>query len=247
MNPAGSDMSVGAAIPDHLPAGPPTRDPLIGRHAGLRPLEPGRDLLDLYARSHGDSASEALWAWMPYGPFADTDAMGAWLTECAASTDPLFRVVLDGDGRPAGMASYLNIVPEYRRLELGHIWYTPAVQRTAINTETIYLMLCESFDRLGHRRVEWKCNALNARSRRAALRLGFRFEGIFRQHMIVKNRNRDTAWFALVDADWPAVKTNMERWLYGNEPGLSLTELNAPLVAGFHDPALKEGTANERE
>lgn len=245
MHPAGTDLPLGGALPDQGPADRPAAASPSGRHAALRPLEPARDVLDLYARSHGDSATEALWTWMPYGPFADTDVMGSWLTECAASTDPLFRVVLDSDSRPAGMASWLNIVPEHRRLELGHIWYSPDVQRTAINTETIYLMLCESFDRLGYRRVEWKCNALNTRSRNAAQRLGFRFEGIFRQHMIVKNRNRDTAWFALVDADWPAVKANMERWLYGNEPGLSLTELNAPLVAGFHDPAGDERTTDE--
>lgn len=237
MNRTGPDLPVGEPVPE-----PPGLAPLTGRHAGLRPLAPAQDAADLFARSHGDAETEALWTWMPYGPFSDAGVMGAWLAECAASTDPVFRVVLDADGRPAGMVSWLNIVPEHRRLELGHIWYAPDVQRTAINTETIYLMLCESFDRLGHRRVEWKCNALNARSRRAALRLGFRFEGIFRQHMIVKGRNRDTAWFALIDKDWPAVKANMERWLYGNEPGLSLTELNAPLVAGFHDPALKEGT-----
>lgn len=246
MRRTGSEPCVGEPVPDRGPAGLPTRDPLAGHHTALRTLEPENDVADLFARSHGDTTTEALWTWMPYGPFTDTDAMGAWLAECAASADPLFRVVLDGDGRPAGMASWLNIVPAHRRLELGHIWYTPAVQRTALNTETIYLMLCESLDRLGYRRVEWKCDALNARSRKAALRLGFRFEGIFRQHMIIKGRNRDTAWFALVDQDWPAVKANMERWLYGDEPGLSLTELNAPLVAGFHDP-LKTRTTNEHE
>ncbi|MGH6959873.1 MAG: GNAT family N-acetyltransferase, partial [Dongiaceae bacterium] len=125
----------------------------------------------------------------------------------------------------------LNIVPVNRCVELGHIWYGPAAQRTRINTEAILLMLCESFDALGYRRVEWKCNALNEPSRRAALRLGFAFEGVFRQHMIIKGRNRDTAWYALVDGDWPTVKHNMERWLYGDEAGLSLRQLNAPLVA----------------
>lgn len=245
MHRTGPDLPVGEPVPDRGPAGSPGRDPLAGRHVTLRPIQPEADVADLFARSHGDAEGRALWTWMPCGPFADADAMGAWLLECAASTDPLYRVVLDAGDRPAGMASWLNIVPEHRRLELGHIWYAPAVQRTAINTETIYLMLCDSLDRLGYRRVEWKCDALNARSRKAALRLGFRFEGIFRQHMIVKHRNRDTAWFALVDDDWPAVKVNMERWLYGGEPGLSLTELNAPLVAGFHDPAGKTGTTDE--
>lgn len=182
---------------------------------------------------------------MPYGPFPDAAAMHAWLDDCAASSDPAFRAVVDARGVPCGMVSYLNIVPEHRRLELGHIWYMPRMQRTRANTEAMYLMLCESFERLGCRRVEWKCNALNTRSRNAALRLGLRFEGIFRHHMIIKGHNRDTAWFALVDSDWPAVKANMERWLYGDEVGLSLTELNAPLVVGFHDPAGE--TVNGRE
>jgi RimJ/RimL family protein N-acetyltransferase len=216
---------------------------MTGESVTLRPLDPTTDAEALYAVSHGDAATEALWTYMPYGPFAEAGEMRAWLDDCAASNDPVFRAVLDVHGRPCGMVSYLNIVPDHRRLELGHIWYGPAVQRTRINTEAIYLMLRESFDQLGCRRVEWKCDALNARSRAAALRLGLRFEGIFRHHMIVKGRNRDTAWFALVDTDWPAVKANMERWLCGGANGLSLTELNAPLVAGFHDPA--EG-ANHR-
>jgi RimJ/RimL family protein N-acetyltransferase len=131
---------------------------------------------------------------------------------------------------PIGIVSYLNIVPVMRRLELGNIWYTPQVQRTKVNTESIYLMLCETFDRLHYRRAEWKCDALNARSRAAAQRLGFSFEGVFRQHMIVRNRNRDTAWFAMTDEDWPLIKANMERWLYGPEKSLSLRSLNASLL-----------------
>lgn len=237
MNPPRPEAPVGPPVTDRGPAEPPTRQPLSGRHVTLRPLEPGPDLDALYARSHGDPVTESLWTYMPYGPFDGPGVMRAWLDDCAQSNDPSFRTVVGHDGEPAGMVSYLNVIPDHRRLELGHIWYAPAVQRSAVNTESVYLMLTEAFDARGYRRVEWKCDALNARSRRAALRLGFRFEGIFRHHMIVKGRNRDTAWFALVDSDWPAVKANMERWLYGNEDGLSLTELNAPLVAGFHDPA----------
>lgn len=231
------DLPSGMPVPGRGPAAMPATAVLAGDAAALRPLDPERDAAPLHAVSHGDAATEALWTYMPYGPFADEAAMRDWLADCAASTDPAFRAVMNTQGRPVGMASYLNILPEHRRLELGHIWYSPAVQRTRINTEAIYLMLCESLDRCGYRRVEWKCDALNARSRAAALRLGFRFEGVFRHHMIVKDRNRDTAWYALVDTDWPAVKANMQRWLHGGEPGLSLTQLNAPLVAGFHDPA----------
>ena len=114
-----------------------------------------------------------------------------------------------------------------QRLELGHIWYTPNFQQSNVNTETIYLMLCEAFDRHQYRRVEWKCDSLNTRSRAAALRLGFKFEGIFRKHMIVKNRNRDTAWFSMLDSEWSSTKKNMEKWLYKNpDRKFSLTDLN---------------------
>lgn len=210
--------------------GRPQREPLEGRFVVLRPIDPEADAEALHAGSHGDAGTEGLWTYMPYGPFDGVPAMRRWLNGCATSEDPLFFAVEDRRRSMAvGMVSFLNIVPEMRRLELGHIWYSPAVQRSKVNTESVYLMLREVFDRLGYRRAEWKCDALNARSRMAALRLGFRFEGIFRQHMIVKGRNRDTAWFALIDGEWPAVKTNMERWLYeeGPErPALSLRALN---------------------
>ena len=229
---------LGDRVSDAGPAARPTGEPLRGDTVVVRPAAPADDVRALYAGSHGDPVTEALWTYMPYGPFEGAEAMRAWLDDCAAATDPAFRVVADrASGEPLGMASYLNIEPAHRRLELGHIWYVPAAHRSRVNTEAVYLMLRESLDRAGCRRVEWKCDALNARSRAAALRLGFRFEGVFRQHQIVKGRNRDTAWFALVDADWPAVRANMERWLRGDEPGLSLAELNAPLVAGYHDPA----------
>jgi len=224
-----ASLPIGPAVCEIAPMAPPTHAVLRGETALLRPLDPDTDLEPLYAASHGDPATESLWTYMPYGPFGDRAAMDRWLRECAATTDPAFRAVVDGaSGRPVGMVSYLNIVPNHRRLELGHIWYSPAVQRTHTNTETIYLMLCESFDRLGCRRVEWKCDALNARSRAAALRLGFSFEGIFHQHMVVKGHNRDTAWFALLDGTWPAVKANMEQWLRGE--AASLARLNEPLV-----------------
>jgi RimJ/RimL family protein N-acetyltransferase len=162
-------------------------------------------------------------------PFGSELLMAEWLAACAQSTDPVFLAVTDHtSGDRVGMVSYLNIVPDAWRLELGNIWYGPTVQRTCANTESIYLMLCESFDQLGYRRVEWKCDALNAKSRAAATRLGFSFEGIFRQHLIYKGRNRDTAWFSMLDAEWQEIKQNIERWLYENEDGhVSLTQLNA--------------------
>ena len=153
---------------------------------------------------------------MAYGPFESASAMRSVMERLVdGSVDPQWWLVRDlPSGAPAGMAAFMNIAPAQRRLELGHIWYIPAAQRTAVNTETVYLMLCESFDRLGYRRVEWKCDALNARSRRAATRLGFSFEGVFRQHALVKRRNRDTAWFAMLDTDWPRIRENFEAVLY---------------------------------
>ena len=135
-----------------------------------------------------------------------------------------------------GMMSILNVIEPMRTLELGNIWYSSIVHHTKVNTEVVYLLLSEIFDRLKYRRVEWKCDALNARSRAAALRLGFSFEGIFRQHFIVKNRNRDTAWFAMIDKDWSDIKINMEKWLYASESDSSLSGLNKRLLS----PTCKE-------
>jgi RimJ/RimL family protein N-acetyltransferase len=166
---------------------------------------------------------------MPYGPFADAEAMGAWLASVAPSEDPRFLAVV-APGGPVGMVSFLNVDPTMRRIELGHIWYAPGAQRTEANTEATYLMLHESFDELGHRRVEWKCDALNARSRAAALRLGFTFEGTFRQHMVVKGRNRDTAWFSMLDGEWPAARSAFERWLSADPD-------DRPSLASLRQPA----------
>ncbi len=209
---------------------PPRRHSYSGRYATLTPLDVTTDAADLFAISHGDARRERLWTYLLTGPFANVSAMTPWLQSCQTSIDPLFFTVRDiTSQQPLGMVSFMNIVPTMRRLELGNIWYTPDAQRTKINTETIYLMLCETFDHLGYRRAEWKCDSLNAPSWAAAQRLGFSFEGIFRQHMIVRGRNRDTAWFGMTDAQWPQVKANMERWLYGSE-AVSLAALNAPLV-----------------
>jgi RimJ/RimL family protein N-acetyltransferase/8-oxo-dGTP pyrophosphatase MutT (NUDIX family) len=219
-----------------LPVGPaisaesavlPQREVVNGRIISLHPLDAERDAAQLYAISHGDSAKESIWTYMSYGPFADEIAMEQWLKQQAQSADPLFFAVIDNNsGRAAGMVSYLNIVPDHRRLELGHIWYGPAYQRTKVNTEAIYLMLTQAFDEWGYRRGEWKCDALNGRSRRAALRLGFQYEGLFRQHFIVKGRSRDTAWFAMMDDEWPAIRQNMMRWLYEESDNLPLAWLN---------------------
>lgn len=220
-------LPVGQPVEVRATVSPSPGQTYSGRFVALRPCDPGKDVAGLYQASHGSQDRQQLWTYMAYGPFIDSHAMLRWLQQCHRSSDPLFLTAHANDlGRPVGMASFLNIVPAMRRRELGHIWYSPSVQRTKLTTETIYIMLREVFDGLGYRRVEWKCDSLNTRSRAAALRLGFSFEGIFRNHMIVKNRNRDTAWYAMLDTDWPAVKRNMERWLYSEEPYRSLAELN---------------------
>ena len=216
--------------PVALPAqvGRPEGRAYRGEYVTLAPVVARTDAAGLYACSHGEPESEQLWTYIAYGPFADEGAMATWLEQCQRSSDPLFFSVTDQRlGSLAGMVSFLSIAPSALRLELGHIWYGPAAQRTKVNTECIYLMLCESFDRLGYRRVEWKCDSLNERSKAAAARLGFQFEGVFRQHRVVKGRNRDTAWFSMLDTEWPAAKSNMERWLYENEDGASsLAQMN---------------------
>src|SRR5262249_52660726 len=169
---------------------------------------------DLFDLSHGPQGDAAIWIYMGYGPFADLAAFTTWLVDRAASADPLFYSVIDREtGRAAGMTSFLRIVPADGVIETGHIWYAPVLQDTRQSTEAIFLMAAYAFDTLGNRRFEWKCNARNTPSRVAATRLGFTFEGIFRQHMIIKQRNRDTAWYAMIDRDWPAIKSAFESWL----------------------------------
>jgi RimJ/RimL family protein N-acetyltransferase len=141
-----------------------------------------------------------------------------------------FTVISKELNQRVGMMSILNVIQQMKTLELGNIWYSPIVHFTKVNTEVVYLMLKEIFDKLDYRRVEWKCDSLNARSRAAALRLGFIFEGIFRQHYIIKNRNRDTAWFAMIDKDWSDIKANMKKWLYAGDSDISLSALNKRLL-----------------
>jgi len=231
------DLPLGEWVENSTPAQSPGRRLYEGRYVNLAPVDPEKDIVELYRNSHGSKEKAGLWTYMAYGPFSDEMDMQAWLSGCEASADPLFLTVTSKDlNQRVGMVSFLNIAPRMRSLELGNIWYSPLVQHTKINTETVYLMLSEAFDALLYRRVEWKCDALNARSRAAALRLGFSFEGIFRQHYIIKGRNRDTAWFAMIDRDWPSIKRNMNRWLYSDENKVSLAGLNQPLLraTGFN-------------
>lgn len=225
------NLPVGELVARPDPARPPERKLFEGRFISLEPLSADRHADALYDCSHGSPEKERIWTYLFSGPFESSAAMRELLEKQEVLKEPLFFAVIDnGRKSPVGMVSYLNCVPAMRSIELGNIWYSPAVQRSKANTEAMFLMLCHAFDELGYRRVEWKCNAFNEPSRRAARRLGFEFEGLFRQHMIIKQRNRDTAWYAMIDRDWPQIKRNMGRWLYPTEAGdqaLSLSELNA--------------------
>jgi len=206
------------AIPLGAPVeGNPARRPcaitLEGRHVRLVPFDALRHAASLYALSHGPER-EALWAYLSPAPFPDAAAFARYYGEAATKADPLlFTIEEAATGRAVGHATYMRIEPAHRVIEAGNILYTPALQRTPGASEAMYLMARHAFEDLGYRRYEWKCNALNAPSRRAAERLGFTFEGVFRQHMIVKGRNRDTAWFSLLDHEWPRAKAAFEAWL----------------------------------
>ena len=196
------------------PAPRPERRVHEGRYVRLEPLDPADHGEELVAAGHGDAARERIWEYLPYGPFASAAEMTAHLERQAASEDPLFFAIRPyGSGRAEGVASLMSIVPAHRTIEIGHIWLGPDLQRTPAATEALYLLIAHALDDLGYRRMEWKCNAANAASRAAAVRLGFTHEGIFHQHLIVKGRNRDTAWFSILDGEWPALRANFERWL----------------------------------
>jgi RimJ/RimL family protein N-acetyltransferase len=198
---------------DVAPARLPRRTSIDGNYVTIAPLQPREHRDKLWEATHGP-LHEHLWRYLFEGPFADRDAFDAHLHKKAASDDPLGFAILDRRSEdPLGYASYMRIEPTHRVIEVGSILYTPALQRTPAATEAMYLMARHVFEDLGYRRYEWKCDALNQPSRRAALRLGFQFEGIFRQHMIVKGRNRDTAWYSMLDSEWPARKADFERWL----------------------------------
>jgi RimJ/RimL family protein N-acetyltransferase len=191
----------------------PARLILEERFARLEPLDAERHGRDLFDATHGPDR-EAIWAYMGDGPFADFNAFNASLTVKARSNDPLFFSIIDkADNRAKGYATLMRIDVPNRVIEVGNIVYGSAMQKTPLATEVQYLLMRHAFDDLGFRRYEWKCNALNAPSRKAAERYGFSYEGLFRQHMIIKGRNRDTAWYAILDGAWPRIKAGFEMWL----------------------------------
>ncbi len=187
---------------------------LRGSHILARPVNAESDAVPLFSASHLPDGDPAIWTYLSDGPYESSDHLRQTLIWAETSEDPLyFTLVRLTDERPLGLASYLRITPEFGVIEIGHIWFGVPLQRTTAATEAIYLLARHAFDDLGYRRLEWKCNALNAASRRAAERFGFTSEGVFRKHQVVKGRNRDTAWYAITDEEWPAIRRGFEAWL----------------------------------
>jgi RimJ/RimL family protein N-acetyltransferase len=191
----------------------PLHTRLRGRLVTLTAVNPAEHEEALYEGTHGVE-KEQLWLYLSDGPFADRVSFRAYLEKRAKSDDPLsLAIIHNATGKAVGHASYMRITPDHRVIEVGNIFYTPMLTRSAGGTEAMYLMAKHAFEDLGYRRYEWKCNALNEPSRRAALRLGFSFEGIFRQHMIQKGHSRDTAWYSMLDCEWSLRKIAFEKWL----------------------------------
>jgi len=199
-------------LTDWRPRPRPARVPLVGSYCRLEPLDPSRHGSELFAASMAPGAEDRF-RYLSDSP-QDRTGFAGWLARAAASDDPLFYGVIDASsGRCEGRQSFMRIVPEHGVLEVGHILWGPAIARTRVATEALFLFARYAFDELGYRRLEWKCDARNEASMRAARRFGFTYEGRFRQHMVIKGRSRDTAWFALVDADWPPTRRAFARWL----------------------------------
>jgi RimJ/RimL family protein N-acetyltransferase len=195
---------------DTAPAQRPGPVTLKGRYGHLEKLGP-QHFADLWKAFAGH---DEVWTYISTdGPFAGEPEFSTFLAKRAAAADPYAYAVIDQTGRAVGYLTLLRIEPEMRVIEVGHVLYSPLLQRTPLGTETQYLLARYAFETLGYRRYEWKCNSLNAASWRAALRYGFSYEGTFRQHLISKGRNRDNAWFSMLDSEWPARKRNFERWL----------------------------------
>ncbi len=235
------ERRVGPSIPGWTPAPAPGPEAIEGTWARLERLHPASHADDLFRANAGH---DWLWDYLPYGPFADAAAYRAWAEGYAGNADPFFYTIFDrATGHAGGVASWLRIAPEIGSIEVGHINLSPEIQRGRVASEAMFLMMAWAFSN-GYRRYEWKCDALNLPSRRAAQRLGFSYEGVFRQATIVRGRNRDTAWFAVIDKDWPALKAAFLTWLSpanfdaSGQQRQSLSALTAP-VRVASDPALR--------
>lgn len=207
------NQPIGFPLADWQGCDHPPRKVLMGQYCRVEPLRAADHASDLFEAFVGPE-NDSLWTYLPYGPFESFEPYRDWVESIESSVDPLFFAVVDGQSdRAVGVASYLRIEPAVGVIEVGHINFSPRLQKTAAATECMFLMMQYVFDELGYRRYEWKCDALNAGSRAAAQRFGLSFEGVFRQATMYKGRNRDTAWFSILDSEWPAQKQAFEQWL----------------------------------
>lgn len=226
----------GEPVSIELPRPRPERKSFEGRTVRVEPLGADRHAADLYPLFHGDAKREAVWDYLPYGPFSTETEYTDWVRQVSAKDDPLFYAIrVKSRDQVEGIASLMEIKPATGSIEIGHINISPNLQNSTEATEGLFLLMRHAMDDLGNRRFEWKCNALNEGSRKAAARLGFSYEGTFFNHSVIKGRNRDTAWFSMTDADWSAIRANFETWLdEGNFDGnggqkVSLGDLNRNL------------------
>jgi len=204
---------IGFPLPEWTARKLPPRTAIAGRFCTVEPADPARHAAELHAAYLLDGEGRN-WTYLPYGPFPRFEDYRDWFERACASDDPLVHAIIErGSGRAVGVASLMRIDPAAGVIEVGGINYAPSLQRTPAATEAMYLLMRRVFDELGYRRYEWKCDSLNAPSRAAAQRLGFRYEGMFRQATVYKARNRDTCWFSILDSEWPALRNAFERWL----------------------------------
>lgn len=204
-------LPVGKSLPQWKEKSPPPKTNMQGSYCFLEPLTLDAHSIFLFEAFCKDKKN-INWTYLPYGPFENHKDFKKWLLDYCLGEDPLFFVVIK-DGLPVGMESYLRIKPAVGVIEIGHIHFSPTLQKTRASVEAVYLMMKRVFDEMGYRRFEWKCDSLNKRSCEAAKKFGFQFEGVFRQLTIYKGRNRDTAWFSIIDKDWERIKQNFEKWL----------------------------------
>jgi len=229
----------GAVVENPPPALVPSRIPLTGKYVSLEPQNADTHAAELYEAGHSTEQGLRIWDYLAYGPWSDLESYKATLRNQSSSFDPIFYTIKSVEsGKACGQASFLDINAQNGVIEIGHIWFGPELQKTPGGTEALYLMLCYALDDLKYRRMQWRCNSLNEKSRQAARRLGFRFEGIFYNHLIFKGKNRDTTWYSILDDEWPEVRERISAWL---EPS-NFTGAHAPKTSLFQMMSDRSGS-----